>query len=269
MTRPPLNTESLCVSVSQVSTYMSCPRKYEYRYVRGLTPEFMPVNLAFGSTFHSMAAFLFSELKSSGAIPSLEELQQFFFDSWKEAAMQPLALQADDGAVAWDDHLATGFKMAAVFREHLLPMRAENVQAIELPFTVDLHHPVTGEVIDEKLTGVIDAVLVEDGVPVITELKTASKKYGPEQLASIQPTAYSFAMEQLGLQDAALQFVIVTKTRHPAVQVEHLRRDEHDVTDMLHVVTGVLKAIDAGVSYPVRNWQCRGCPFKSTCTTAK
>lgn len=271
MSRPPMSTESLCVSVSQLKTFMSCPRKYEYRYVRGLPPEFQPVNLAFGTTFHSTAAFMFSTLKSAGALPLLEELQQSFFEFWKAAASGPLPLQPDEeGDVVWDEHLALGFKMLIEFRGHFSGLEPGCVKGIEQPFTVDLHDPVTGELLDEKLTGVIDAVLVDDGRPTITELKTASKKYGPDQLCfDIQPTAYSFAGEQLGLDGAALQYVIVTKTRKPAVQVEHLRRDEKDVDDLLYTVVGVLKAIDAGVSYPVRNWQCRGCPFKSACAAAK
>jgi CRISPR/Cas system-associated exonuclease Cas4 (RecB family) len=263
-----MNTESLCISVSQVKAFMSCPRKYEYRYIRGLAPEFQPVNLAFGSSFHSMAAFLFSELKASGSVPPLEVLQQLFHESWRAAADGPLPLNSDDGDLDWEGLQATGFKMVAAFRSHFSDLKPEEVQAVEMPFTVDLHHPVTGEVLEEKLTGVIDAVLIEEGRPVVTELKTASKRYGADQLCfDVQPTAYSFAAEQFGLADAALKYVIVTKTKTPSVQVEHLRRDEHDVADLMHVVLGVLRAIDAGVSYPVRNWQCRGCQFKAACNS--
>ena len=28
---------------------------------------------------------------------------------------------------------------------------------------------------------------------------------------------------------------------------------------------GQLKSIDNGVSYPLRGWQCRGCPYESAC----
>jgi hypothetical protein len=37
----------------------------------------------------------------------------------------------------------------------------EKVVAVEEPFTVDLHHPDTGELLEEKLTGVLDLVVEE------------------------------------------------------------------------------------------------------------
>jgi hypothetical protein len=49
------------------------------------------------------------------------------------------------------------------------------------------------------------------------------------------------------------------------VQVVDVRRDGHDEQDFLRTAGGVLKALDAGVSYPIRGWQCRGCPYESAC----
>ena len=41
----PVAEGQLIVSVSQVKTWLMCPRKYELRYVRGLPPAFVPVGL--------------------------------------------------------------------------------------------------------------------------------------------------------------------------------------------------------------------------------
>ena len=61
------------------------------------------------------------------------------------------------------------------------------------------------------------------------------------------------------------RFQVVTKTKVPAVQVADIHRDEQDEQDFLRTAGGVLKAIDAGVSYPLRGWQCRTCPFQDPC----
>ena len=84
----------------------------------------------------------------------------------------------------------------------------------------------------------------------------------------IQPTAYQIAARESGLGEVALRFQVVTKTRVPAVQVTNIHRDEQDEQDFLRTAGGVLKAIDAGVSYPVRGWQCRGCQFAYACGPA-
>jgi hypothetical protein len=44
------------------------------------------------------------------------------------------------------------------------------------------------------------------------------------------------------------------------VQVADVHRDEPDEQEFLSTTGEVLKAIDVGVSYPVRGWQCRSCP---------
>jgi CRISPR/Cas system-associated exonuclease Cas4 (RecB family) len=140
------------------------------------------------------------------------------------------------------------------------------VVAVEEPFSVLLHNPDTDEVLEERLTGFIDLVVLEDGHPVVVEHKTAAKKYGADQLRfDVQLTGYQYAMHQRGWADVGLRFQIVTKTKTPVVQVEDVLREGGDEVDFLRTVVGVLKAIDAGVFFPVRGWQCRGCQFRRRC----
>ena len=63
MPRPKM-PDGLYVSVSQVKTWLMCPRKYELKYIRGVAPAFVPVNLAFGSAFHEALAGYYNEIKS-------------------------------------------------------------------------------------------------------------------------------------------------------------------------------------------------------------
>jgi hypothetical protein len=65
--------------------------------------------------------------------------------------------------------------------------------------------------------------------------------------------------------EVALRFQVVTKTKVPAVPVVDIHRDDQAEADFVRTATGVLKAIDAGVSYPIRGWQCRTCPYESAC----
>jgi len=47
--------------------------------------------------------------------------------------------------------------------------------------------------------------------------------------------------------------------------VADISRDGRDEADFIRIATGVLRAIDAGVSYPIRGWACRGCQFAHAC----
>ena len=137
---------------------------------------------------------------------------------------------------------------------------------MEHGFTITLHDVDTGEPLEEQLVGTMDLLIREEGRVVVVEHKTAARKFTEDQLRyDFQPTAYQIAARESGLGDVALRFQVVTKTKVPAVQVTDIHRDDQDEQDFLRTAGGVLKAIDAGVSYPMRGWQCRGCPYESAC----
>lgn len=258
--------EGLFFSVSQLKSWLRCPRAYEYRYVRGAQAEFTPMPLAFGSAFHEALAHHYGWLKAGEASPSLEASKQRFVDSFTAARNGDVPLQHDDDDSETVDMLqAKGLEMVQAALTH--PLASSEVLAVEQTFTVDLHHPDTGEVLDIKLLGVVDLVINDDGTRTIVEHKTSARKYTADQLMfDVQPSAY--AAGQLGWGDVGLKFNVVTKTKVPAVQVEDLRRDDNDIEDFLRTAVGVLAAVDAGISFPIRGWACRGCQFKARCKAA-
>jgi len=48
-------------------------------------------------------------------------------------------------------------------------------------------------------------------------------------------------------------------------QVADVERGPRDEDDFLRTAVGVLRAVDAGVAYPVRGWACRGCQYSHAC----
>jgi CRISPR/Cas system-associated exonuclease Cas4 (RecB family) len=263
---PVVQPGTLFTSVSQIKTFLLCPRRFEFRYVRGLAPAFIPVALAFGTAFHSALARFYSGMQSKKAAPELELLEQTFRDSWAQQLKGKAPLQVDDdedlGAV-----IDLAVRMLRAFYTYAAGTLVE-VEAIETPFTAELFDPVNGEVLDETLVGVLDLVLREGDRRVIVEHKTSAKKFSQEQLdTDPQMSGYAFAANQLGWADTGLRYSIVTKTKSPAVQVENVLRGPLAENDFLRTVVGVLRSIDAGVSYPVRGWQCRSCPFAEPCQT--
>jgi len=256
----------LTISVSQVKTWLRCPRQYQLRYVQGVPAAFVPVALAFGSCFHSALGFFYGTLKTAGSAPPLLALQQLFVDAWSAAGSGPIPLQNEEDDEDLGKQLDKGVGMLAAFYAHATAQPVSKVEAIELPFSVPVHHPETGEVLEEKLVGVIDLVVEEDGHKVIVEHKSSSKKYTLDQFKyDLQPTCYQLAAQTLGWGEVGLRYQVVTKAKTAAVQVEDVLRDEQDTDDFLHTVVGVLRAVDCGVFFPVRGWQCRSCQYAHAC----
>jgi CRISPR/Cas system-associated exonuclease Cas4 (RecB family) len=263
--------DGLYVSVSQVKTYLRCPRQFELRYIRGVAPAFVPVPLAFGSAFHSALAAFYGEVKVSGAPLKRDLMLDVFRSEWARALDGPVPLQVDE-----EDDTATatvidkGISMLHCFAEYAeKSLDGVVIESVEQAFSVEIHDPNTGEPLEEQLVGVWDLVTVEKGRRVVVEHKSAAKKYAADQLRfDVQPTGYKVAARQAGLGEVGLRFQVCTKTKVPQMQVVDIDRDAQDEDDFLRTAVGVLRAIDSGVSYPIRGWACRGCQFAHACRSA-
>jgi CRISPR/Cas system-associated exonuclease Cas4 (RecB family) len=263
--------EGLYVSISQIKAWLRCPRAYVLHYIRGTEAAFVPIPFAFGSAFHEAVAAFYSEVKATGERLRRELVFEVFRDAWDRARSGPIPLQADDEDDEKPSVLADkGIAMLGAFLEYAEDaVGRQAVEAVEQPFAVQLHDPDTGELLEEALVGSIDAVVVEDSRRVLLEHKTAARKYGADQLRfDAQPTAYRYAARMMALGDVGVRYQVVTKTKTPAVQVENVTRGAQDEDDLLRTALGVLRAIDAGVDYPVRGWACKTCPYAHACRRA-
>lgn len=224
-------------------------------------PEIVPHALAFGTAVHAALAAHFRE-KQAGRALSVGELVSVFSGVWGEQRAAGVPLEVVDGA---PDAVDLGARMLAAFLEHDAGDGAEVVD-VERRVTAVLHNPDTGELLEERLTGFVDLVVRDEGRLVIVEHKTSARRYTEDQLRhDVQPTAYALAFRQAGHGEVGLRYQVITKTKVPAVQVEDVVRDEKDEGDFLRVAVGVLRAIEAGVSFPVRGWQCRSCQYRRRC----
>ncbi len=269
MKATPVSRDPLHVSVSQVKAWLRCPRAFEFRYVLAAEPEFRPVALAFGSAIHEALAAYYRGLMTPEAALTADQIVQVFRDAWQLEMKGPVPLQLSDDEDSGElvDQAAS---MLGVFHRAAALADPMIVEAVESPFEVAVYDPKTGEVLDESLVGVFDLVVEEDGNRIVVEHKSASRKWPASQVTDdIQPSAYSLAARELGWGDVGIRLQVLTKSKKsPAFQVENTLRGSREEHDFTLTAVGVLRAIDAGVSFPVRSWACKSCPYRSACEAA-
>ena len=259
-----IDREGLHVSVSQVKTYLRCPRQYELKYIRGEAPAFVPEPLALGSAVHAGLAAFYLGVQEQKQPPPLEEMLAAFRETWGRFVDGDLPIVGADG-----DAVQKGTNMLAVFYRTASAAPPPLVHAVEMPFSVELHDPATGELVEEKLVGAFDLVVVEGHKRVVVEHKTAARRWSDDQLRyDQQPTLYRIAARQLGFGEVGLRLQVVTKTKVPAVHVDDVDRTAEDETEALQTVIGVLRAVDTGIFFAVRGFQCRSCPYAGPCGRA-
>jgi len=249
------------VSSSSLSTWLQCPQKWRYRYQLDVTPAFRSGALAFGSAVHSSLAVHFNALKEDSPPPSLDTV---FAEHWHQQLNSKIPVLLDDKSTP-DSLLQTGQAMLAKYiKEIQLP---GHVAEVEMPFSIELADPDTGEILPARLVGALDLVAQrEDGSYVICELKTAARRWSESRLTDdSQITAYSYAAPCIGLGSARVDIHLLLKSaRKPDVEVYQTTRTTRDHKDFLRMASGVIRAIDAGIFFPRRDWWCP-CEFAGPC----
>ena len=219
----------------------------------------------FGGAIHRALAAHYKALMVDEEPPGAEELQAVFSDSWDAD------LEGDTPVLFSDKESPDKLKDAAVgmlaaFTEKV--ERPHRVVGVEEAFSIELVNERTGEALP-RFTGVLDAITQDEGGDYhILEHKTAARRWSKSRLdRDLQLSAYSLAARYQGLGDATVDVQVLLKTKVPDVEVLHATRTDRDRQDFIDTAAGVLTAVKAGVSYPVRDWWCSGCPFQSRCLT--
>ncbi len=103
---------------------------------------------------------------------------------------------------------------------------------------------------------------------IAVSIPTVVEKTGARQVPLHPILIPIYERVQPDMSDVGLKFQILVKTKIPAIQIADLHRDQQDEEDFVRTAVGVLRAIDRGISYPVRGWACRGCPYAHACRGA-
>lgn len=258
--RIPIAPTTNYLSVSRINTFLRCPRQYFLKYVERVPPDFRTTALAFGTAWHDATREYFA----SRGVLRLDELVTVFAKSLDEQ------LKANDVPVLFEatetrDELVAKARLMLLAFGRRVPI-PEEVIDLERAFSLDLVHPATGQVLPIPLVGSIDAIVRRKGIIVVIELKSAKRRWGPDQIAwDTQTTAYLIAARKLGYEKPATELIVTTKAKSPDVQIEQLARHRRDEEELAELAGGVLTGINAGVDVRIRGWQCRTCAWAGSC----
>lgn len=183
------------LSASQIETYLQCPRRWAYRYIRGIRSPGSGAT-AQGSAWHAAIEHGYREVIAGGALPSVRDLQEVFAVDLAERLDLGLAEPAGakeavrlrDGETR-EALLAEGLALVKCHREEIAP-RVHPIaveQRIHLPL---------GDQFPFDLVGFLDVVARDDdGRTWIRDNKSRSKRRGtpkqPDVDRDVQLTLYS------------------------------------------------------------------------------
>ena len=236
-------------SYTQISQYLTCPRRYRHRYLDGWKEKDTSAAMPFGRAFE----------QALGAVFRREDPGAVLFDQWSACQSQDLHYSNRD---SWDRMLRQGIMLLTRFCQDNRVQVLQPRRNLQVKFT----RPV-GEKND--FVAYIDAIGKLDGTPCLLEWKTSASRYPeePEGLLSLDPQLVCYSW-MTGIAEVA-QVIFVHKS---LVEVQYLRttiidkqREEFGrlVGDTIQRIESAQFLPHSGIRFPQNS--CSSCPYVGLC----
>jgi putative RecB family exonuclease len=244
------------LSVSQVTCYLGCPRKFRFRYVEHRPVEHRSADLALGSAVHGAIEW-FTRVRGTGTTPELDRVLRAFRVEW-HALLAGDEYAFDEG----DTDESLGALGATLVELYVTRFLQETAGRPEERFEVALPLP-GGAGTTVPLVGLFDEVDEER----VTEIKTTARK-SPLDTWSLQLGTYAFAFHERYGRFPRLRVVQLVKTKVPKIEVEEMTVSARDVAWTLEVLGEARIAMAAGAFPPNPSWMCGRCEYRKACRSA-
>ena len=236
-------------SYTQISQYLTCPKRYRHRYLDGWKETDTRAAMLFGRAFERALGALFRH-EDPGAV---------MFAEWSACQSQALQFSNRD---SWDRMLRQGIMLLTRFCQDDRVRVHQPRRNLQVKFTRKV-----GEKND--FVAYIDAIGRLDGTRCLLEWKTSSIRYPeePEGLLSLDPQLVCYSWVT-GIAEVA-QVVFVRKS---LVEVQYLRTTITDEQrqEFGRLVESTIRRIESadflphsGIRFPQN--PCTTCPYVGLC----
>jgi CRISPR/Cas system-associated exonuclease Cas4 (RecB family) len=236
-------------SYTQISQYLTCPRRYRHRYLDGWKERDTRASMLFGRAFE----------RALGALFLREDPGAVLFDEWSARQSQPMHYSNRD---SWDRMLRQGITLLTRFCQDDRVRVCQPRRNLQVKFT----RQVAGS---NDFVAYIDAIGKIDGKRCLLEWKTSSSRYPeePEGLLALDPQLVCYSW-MTGIAEVA-QVVFVRKS---LVEVQYLRTTitEEQRQEFGRLVESTIRRIESadflphsGIRFPQN--PCSSCPYVGLC----
>jgi hypothetical protein len=236
-------------SYTQISQYLTCPRKYRHRYLDGWQEKDARASMLFGRAFEQAIAALLRR----------EDPAAVLFEQWAPCKQVALSYSGND---TWERMLQQGVQLLERFAQdgRIGVRRPRTNQQIQFNRKLSSGN---------SFVAYIDAIGELDGTPCVLEWKTTSARYpdDPAGIAALDPQLVCYSW-MTGIDEVA-QVVFVRKR---LVEIQYLRATitEEQRQEFASLVEDTVRRIESGLFLPhsgIRFPQnpCTTCPFVGLC----
>jgi CRISPR/Cas system-associated exonuclease Cas4 (RecB family) len=236
-------------SYTQISQYVTCPRRYRYRYLDGWKEKDTRAAMLFGRAFE----------QALGALFRREDPGEVLFAEWSACQSQELHYSNGD---SWERMLRQGIMLLTRFCQDGRVQVHQPRRNLQVKF----NRPIAGS---NDFVAYIDAIGKLDDKRCLLEWKTSSSRYPEERvgLLALDPQLVCYSW-MTGISEVA-QVVFVRKR---LAEVQYLRTaiTEEQRQEFGHLVENTIRRIESadflphsGIRFPQN--PCSSCPYVGLC----
>ena len=245
------------LSAAQLSTYLGCPRKYAFRYVERVEPEFRLASRVFDSSLRSALEWFHMRMLDRSCTCGLDVVSVFLAD-WESEQDATLRFVGDEST---DTLAALGMTLIRLYMDEFAN---RPVAAVDVPFEIDLVDLETDIALGDRLRGRFPLLWPDD---VVVEIATSARRFAdPDLDRRLQLSAYSYAYRRIHGRGPALVVINLVKTDTPALDVEYIERDLDDDAAFVHLAANTVRGIEAGAFPPIPSATCTDCEYRFACS---
>jgi hypothetical protein len=236
-------------SYTQISQYLTCPRRYRHRYLDGWREKDTRAAMLFGRAFEQALAAYFRR----------EDATAVLFREW--AICKDTRLEYSKGDT-WDGMLQQGIQLLERFAQDDRVRIRQPRRNLQIKFT----RPVSGR---NAFVAYVDAIGKLDGKRCLLEWKTTSSRYPeePDGLLALDPQLVCYSWIT-GISEVAQAFFV----RKRLVEVQYLRTTITDEQrrEFGQLAEDTIRRIEfaqflphSGIRFPQN--PCSSCPYIGLC----
>ncbi len=240
-------------SHTQISQYLTCPRRYRHRYLDGWREKDTRASMLFGRAFE----------QALGAYFRREDPGEVLFQEWSACKDQGLHFSHND---TWDRMLEQGIMLLTRFCQDDRIQVQQPRRSLQIKFTRSLSQT-------NDFVAYVDAIGKVDGTSCLIEWKTTASRYSeePKGLLALDPQMVCYSWIS-GIAEVA-QVVFVRKRQ---VEVQYLRttitdeqRNEFGLLaeDTIRRIESAQFLPHSGIRFPQN--PCSSCPYVGLCLGQK
>ena len=219
------------ISHSQISTWLRCPRQWEFRYVRGLK-EPPSGALIEGGSYHSTLEVNFKQKINTHEDMILDDCLDVYSDEW-------------DKRVSREEYIDWGKLRAGQIKDEGASLVSEYMASTSTfvqPVTVE--ETVVTEIAGVRFVCIIDII---DSRKIVIDHKTSARKFSQIDVdMDIQASAEAFVLNR----PIMFQNHVAVKTKMPKIQVVKSYRTRTDIEWWEEMAIQVLTQMKSGIAPP-------------------